>query len=145
MTVGTDSYISTLQFQAYCTSRGITIPTTIEPLLIKASDYITSTFYGYLIGTKKVDTQPLLFPRIDDYGNDIDETNLIKAVSILALKSESMELFEDTTKRVIEERLDVITVKYDTNSTDKTQFSEVNSLMRVYMNGGTNSLKVLRG
>lgn len=138
------TYITDIELNTYCTERGITPPITPLPLIQKATDYITAIYFDNLIGTKVSDTQELLFPRVDDYGMAIDETSLKKAVCALALRAIDAPLFEDITKRVIEETLDVLTVKYDAKTSHKTQYSDINTLMRPYLISSTNTLKAVR-
>lgn len=136
--------ITTTELQDYCTLRGLTYPATPEINIQKATDYIEAVYAGILIGTKAEETQPLLFPRLDDYGEPIDETSLKKAVCSLALRAETSELFEDGTKLVTKEKLDVLEVEYASDSRSKTQFYDVGQYMSVYINGGSNSRTLVR-
>ena len=59
-----NSYVSTTDFTAYATARGITLTSGAETLLVQAMDYIESLSY---IGTKYTATQGLQWPRSNVY------------------------------------------------------------------------------
>ncbi len=59
-----NSYVSTTDFTAYATARGVTLTSGAETLLVQAMDYIESLSY---IGMKSTATQPLQWPRTNVY------------------------------------------------------------------------------
>lgn len=138
------TYATEAQLTTYCTERNIAVPTELSSILIKASDFISATFYDSLIGSPVDENQELLFPRVDDYGNAINEANVIKACCSLALRAVNGELFEDNTKRVIKEKLDVLETTYDTSSSPQTFYSDVYAYMRPYLKNGLNNRRLER-
>ena len=107
-----------------------------EANLVKGTDYITPEYNSKLLGTKKVSTQRLLFPRVDDDGVEINDDNYKQAICILAIESFNLEdekLRVNADKRVTKEKLDVIEVEYDEYSSDTTKYNDVAMLMKPYL------------
>lgn len=138
------TYITEAELTTYCDNRGITVPNTPLILIQKATDYITATFYDCLIGTKQDETQELLFPRIDEDGDIIDEVSLKKAVCSLSLRANSEDLFQDRDKRVVKEKLEGLEVQYSDNGTDIKRFTDVYNYMRPYLLGSGTAKRVIR-
>lgn len=138
------TYITEAELTTYCNERGLTVPATPLPFIQQATDFITATYYDNLIGSKTDEAQELLFPRVDDYGDTIDETSLKKAACSLSLRAENDSLFEDSTKRVTKEKLEGLEVEYSDDGVSKTHFSDVNSFMRPYLIGSGSAVRVVR-
>lgn len=69
LVVGANSYVSLADARAFATARGFSLPSddaVLEPLLIKAMDYLESKRAEYK-GTKVESTQALQWPRQDVY------------------------------------------------------------------------------
>ena len=130
-----DSFVSVAYADTYFSTRGVTewaSLTNKEALLIKATDYIEAVYSESWKGVTLNDTQSLSFPRIIDDAT-VYPDRLKKAVCELALKANSGDLLVDVEQRTIEEKVDVITVKYAEYSDQKTQYSMVYGLISHYL------------
>ena len=132
-----NSYNEVVYLTDYLTLRGITCCDTLETQqsnLVIASDYLTMVYDGKLIGEKLVATQALLFPRVVDEVT-IYPAAMQNAVNELAIRSfnQSGVLLADSDKRVLEEKVDVIQVKYADYGVDETQYNVVYNLMKPYL------------
>lgn len=130
-----DSFVSVAYADTYFTTRGVTAWasfTNKEALLIKATDYIEAVYSESWKGVTLNDTQSLSFPRIIDDAT-VYPDRLLKAVCELALKANGGDLLVDVEQRTIEEKVDVITVKYAEYSDQKTQYSMVYGLISPYL------------
>ena len=117
-----DSFVSVAYADTYFSTRNVTgwaSLTNKEALLIKATDYIEAVYSEAWKGTTLNDTQSLSFPRIIDDAT-VYPDRLLKAVCELAYKANSGDLLVDVEQRTIEEKIDVITVKYAEYSDQKT-------------------------
>lgn len=131
-----DSAVSVAYADTYFSTRGVTAWdsfTDKESRLIKATDYIEAVYSEAWKGVRLKDTQSLYCtPRIID--DDImNPDRLKKAVCELALKTKDGDLLVDVEQRTIEEKVDVITVKYAEYSDQKTQYSMVYGLISPYL------------
>lgn len=130
-----DSFVSVAYADTYFTTRGVSAWASLtnkEALLIKATDYIEAVYSESWKGVTLNDTQSLSFPRIIDDAT-VYPDRLLKAVCELALKANSGDLLVDVEQRTIEEKVDVITVKYAEYSDQKTQYSMVYGLISPYL------------
>ena len=130
-----DSFVSVAYADTYFTTRGVSAWASLtnkEALLIKATDYIEAVYSESWKGVTLNDTQSLSFPRIID-DSTVYPDRLLKAVCELALKANSGDLLVDVEQRTIEEKVDVITVKYAEYSDQKTQYSMVYGLISPYL------------
>ena len=141
-----DSFVSVAYADTYFSTRNVTewaSLTNKEALLIKATDYIEAVYSEAWKGTTLVDTQSLSFPRIIDDAT-VYPDRLLKAVCELAFKANSGDLLVDVEQRTIEEKIDVITVKYAEYSDQKTQYSMVYGLISPYLLSSGVSKKAVR-
>lgn len=130
-----DSFVSVAYADTYFTTRGVSAWASLtnkEALLIKATDYIEAVYSESWKGVTLNDTQSLSFPRIIDDAT-VYPDRLLKAVCELALKANDGDLLVDVEQRTIEEKVDVITVKYAEYSDQKTQYSMVYGLISPYL------------
>ena len=130
-----DSFVSVAYADTYFTTRGVTAWASLtnkEALLIKATDYIEAVYSEAWKGVLLLDTQSLSFPRIIDDATAYPD-RLKKAVCELALKANDGDLLVDVEQRTIEEKVDVISVKYAEYSDQKTQYSMVYGLISPYL------------
>lgn len=130
-----DSFVSVAYADTYFTTRGVSAWASLtnkEALLIKATDYIEAVYSESWKGVTLNDTQSLSFPRIIDDAT-VYPDRLKKAVCELALKANDGDLLLDVEQRTIEEKVDVITVKYAEYSDQKTQYSMVYGLISPYL------------
>lgn len=130
-----DSFVSVAYADAYFTTRGVSVWASLtnkEALLIKATDYIEAVYSESWKGVTLNDTQSLSFPRIIDDAT-VYPDRLQKAVCELALKANDGDLLVDVEQRTIEEKVDVISVKYAEYSDQKTQYSMVYGLISPYL------------
>ena len=145
--VGTDTYVTVAELEAYALKRGVTIVATDkEPLLIKAMDYLEVKNYK---GYKTVVAQALQFPRVlcgnyysiypQNYGvceydsetvpNDIKTAQIVAAL----LMDSGEDLNPTLGKTVIREKIDVIEVEYRDNSSEYRSFTQLNSLLAPFL------------
>ena len=96
LVVGTDTYATDDQLEAYALARGITLTGDAEVLLVKAMDYLESRTYK---GEKTDDDQPLQWPRSGVYlsnGNatpsDTVPADIVNAQCQLACDADRFEL-----------------------------------------------------
>ena len=130
-----DSFVSVDYADTYFTTRGVSAWASLtnkEALLIKATDYIEAGYSESWKGVTLNDTQSLSFPRIIDDATSYPD-RLLKAVCELALKANDGDLLVDVEQRTVEEKVDVITVKYAEYSDQKTQYSMVYGLISPYL------------
>jgi hypothetical protein len=141
-----NSYVSVAYADAYFLARNVTAWASLtnkEALLIQATDYMEAVYSESWKGTVLLDTQALSFPRIIDDAT-VYPDRLLKAVCELALKANDRALLVDVEQRTIEEKIDVITVKYAEYSDQKTQYSMVYGLISPYLMSSGVSKKVVR-
>lgn len=141
-----DSFVSVDYADTYFTTRGVSSWASLtnkEALLIKATDYIEAVYSESWKGVTLNDTQSLSFPRIID-DSTVYPDRLLKAVCELALKANSCDLLVDVEQRTIEEKVDVITVKYAEYSDQKTQYSMVFGLISPYLSSTGANKKAMR-
>ena len=141
-----DSFVSVAYADTYFSTRNVTAWASLtnkEALLIKATDYIEAVYSEAWKGTTLTDTQSLSFPRIIDDAT-VYPDRLLKAVCELAYKANSGDLLVDVEQRTIEEKIDVITVKYAEYSDQKTQYSMVYGLISPYLMSSGVSKKAVR-
>lgn len=136
-----ESYIDLTYLQDYANKRGIDSSGMTESNIIKAMDYF-ETSYTFK-GTKLKDTQALEFPRLI---NGVVEypVRVKSAVCELALKS-TKPLLKDTERATIEKTIGEITVKYDKDSPQETNYNYVYNLVMPYLeNGSSFSSSIVR-
>ena len=141
-----NSYVSVAYADAYFTTRSVIAWASLtnkEALLIKATDYIEAVYSEAWKGVSLLDTQALSFPRIIDDAV-VYPDRLLKATCELALKANAGDLLVDVEQRTIEEKIDVISVKYAEYSDQKTQYSMVYGLISPYLMSSGVSKKVVR-
>lgn len=141
-----DSFVSVAYADTYFTTRGVSAWASLtnkEALLIKATDYIEAVYSEAWKGVTLNDTQSLSFPRIIDDATVYPE-RLLKAVCELALKANSSVLLIDEKQRVLEKKIDVMTIKYAEYSDQKTQYSMVYGLISPYLSSSGASKSAIR-
>ena len=129
-----ESYVDESYVDAYFLKRGNTEWNSItnkESRIVLAMDFIENN-YTYL-GTKLVSTQSLSFPRFVDGETVMPPLSLKSAVCELALKSNSGDLLQDTSKTTIREKVGTLEVEYDANQDDLTSYNYVNKLLAPYL------------
>ena len=143
-----NSYIDVAYFDAYFTDRGNADAIAIvdkDSLLIKATDYIETVYYGKWSGERLTTTQALEFPRTIDYVDVGVPDRLKKACCELALKANSTTLLVDVEQRVIKEKVAVIETTYSEYDDQPTQYTTVYNLLKEYLeNASSNSSKMIR-
>ena len=122
LVVGTNTYASEAELSAYASAREIDIAGTPSTLLTKAMDYL-ATLEDRWQGARTSASQPLAWPRTGVYvygtalADDAIPQSLKDAQIRLALEADSGVALMPTvgvgsTGSVIEETVDVVTVKY---------------------------------
>lgn len=147
LTPGTDTYASEAELAAYAAARGITVTGTPSVLLLLAMDYL-ATLEDRWQGERTSPTQPLAWPRTGVYvygtalADDAIPQSLKDAQIRLALEADSGVALMPTvgvgsTGSVIEETVDVVTVKY-AEGANNTQpvFTAAMGLLRPLMKAG---------
>ena len=124
-----ESYIDLDYLIDYATKRGIDSSSMTEANIIKAMDYF-ETSYTFK-GTKLKDTQALEFPRLI---NGVVEypVRVKSAVCELALKSVNV-LLEDTSQKVLREKVGELEVQYSENSSQEINYNFVFNLIAPWL------------
>jgi len=140
--VGTDTYVTVAELEAYAAKREITIvATNKEVILTKALDYIeTRNFKGY-----KTDAdQALQFPRVitgydsDEVPDGIETSQIIAAL----LVDGGNDLQPTIEKAVKSEKIDVIEIEYQDYASESTTYTQLNDTLRPFVQGS--GLNVVR-
>lgn len=122
LTPGTDTYATEAELTAYAAARGITVTGSQSVILTLAMDYL-ATLEDQWQGSRTSASQPLAWPRTGVYvygtalADDAIPQSLKDAQIRLALEADSGVALMPTvgvgsTGSVIEETVDVVTVKY---------------------------------
>ena len=132
-----NSFITTAYLVDYLSLRGIVCCDTQllqEQNAVLGTDYIETVYGQSFKGEKLYVTQALSFPRVID-GETVYPDALLKATCELTIRSANSDdpLLADSDKRVIEEKLDVMQVKYDTHSDEATRYNSVYNLLQPYL------------
>lgn len=147
-----NTYIALSFFNSYWTDRGNATALALsdaekEVLLIKATDYIETVYFGYWKSERVNYTQNTEFPRLLYYGGDaigIPE-RLEKACAELAWKANSGDLLTDVEQRIVKEKVAVIETTYSEYSDQLTQYTTVYNLVSEYLeNASLNSSSLTR-
>jgi enoyl reductase-like protein len=143
-----NSYIDSTYADTYFADRGITgwaSLTNKDALLIQATDYIETVYYGKWKGERLTTTQALEFPRVIDSVDVGVPDRLKKACAELAWKANSGTLLVDVEQRIIKEKVAVIETTYSEYDDQLTQYSTVYNLLSEYLeNASLNSSTVTR-
>lgn len=147
LVVGTNTYASEAELSAYAYAREIDIAGTPSTLLIKAMDYL-ATLEDRWQGERTSAIQPLAWPRTGVYvygtalADDAIPQSLKDAQCRLALDADAGIALLPTVSAgskgsVIEETVDVVTVKY-AEGANNTQpvFTAANGLLKPLMKAG---------
>ena len=147
LTPGTDTYATEAELAAYAAARGITVIGTPSVLLTKAMDYL-ATLEDRWQGERTSPTQPLAWPRTGVYvygtalADDAIPQSLKDAQCRLALDVDAGTALLPTVSAgskgsVIEETVDVVTVKY-AEGANNTQpvFTAAMGLLKPLMKAG---------
>lgn len=147
LTPGTDTYASEAELAAYASARGITVTGTPSVLLLLAMDYL-ATLEDRWQGERTSPTQPLAWPRTGVYvygtalADDAIPQSLKDAQCRLALDVDAGTALLPTVSAgskgsVIEETVDVVTVKY-AEGANNTQpvFTAAMGLLKPLMKAG---------
>lgn len=137
---GANSYVSAADLTAYATTRGITLITDPDQLLIKAMDYIESLSYK---GTKQTRNQPLEWPRynvfIDGYyvqtsfiPQQLKNGEMETAIAI----DQSEDPLATSPRQTVREKVDVIEVEYSQGAAALPYNKRItNALWKLLTNG----------
>jgi hypothetical protein len=151
LTVGIDTYVTESELAAYALARGITVAGDPSVLLTKAMDYL-DTLEDSWQGARTDALQALAWPRypVYIYGSLIADTAIPQQLKNgqmqLAIEADTQDLIPTTgvggKGSVIEETVDVITVKYDSGQNNSQPvFAAVNKILKPlidYAGGGSN-------
>jgi hypothetical protein len=150
LTVGVDTYATAAQLAAYASARGIEPAGEPEVLLVKAMDYLES-LEGQWQGYRTSTSQPLAWPRTGVYvygslqASDAVPQRIIQAQCQLAIEADSQALMPTVAAgakgAVIEETVDVISVKYAEGATNEAPiFRSVTAIVKpLYKTAGGGS------
>jgi hypothetical protein len=156
LTVGVDTYATEAELAAYALARGITIAGDPSVLLTKAMDYL-DTLEASWQGMRTDELQALAWPRypVYIYGSLQTDAAIPKQLKNgqcqLAIEADTQELIPTTgvggKGSVIEETVDVITVKYDSGQNNSQPiFSAVNKILKPLIDavGGASNFNLQR-
>ena len=159
-----ESFISVTDADTYFSNRGNTTWAALttaqkEQALRKATDYIEAMYRARWKGFVKTATQALAWPRSYVYlepfvvgavgsypylvSDSIVPTEVKNACAELAYKASSAELAPDLEQGVRSEKIDVITVEYDTNALPYKQYRLVDRMLARYIAGSGASVDLI--
>jgi hypothetical protein len=132
--VGTNSYVTEAELQAYADERGITIAGTLSQLLIKAMDWMEIQKYK---GQKYSESQALEFPRnftrydVDsgDVPPDVKEAQYVAALYV----DGGNELNPAVGRATKKEKVDVVEVEYMDNASSTTTYPRLYDILRFWL------------
>lgn len=145
--VNSESYISVTDADTYHTNLGNTnwAGTTAvkEAALRKATNYLQQQYGQLWAGYKNTSTQALDWPRsyvplenlvVEEYFSDSSiPDELVNACASLALRTLTEDLFEDETRKVKREKVDVIEVEYEVGSSAQKRYTEIDKMLSRYL------------
>ena len=160
--VGTNSYVTEAELEAYAAARGVALTVYTEIALFKAMDYLETRKY---IGAKTDYTQALQFPRVlcgsvysgiyplnqyQSYWNipcEYDSTivpNEIKTAQMIAaiLIDGGSDLQPIINRQVKREKVDVLEVEYMDNALSSAQFTALNDILRPFLVSGLRAQRI---
>ena len=156
LVVGTNTYASEAELSAYASAREIDIAGTPSTLLTKAMDYLATLEYRWQ-GSRASASQPLAWPRTGVYvygtalADDAIPQSLKDAQIRLALEADAGVALLPTVSAgskgsVIEETVDVVTVKYaeGANNTQPVFTAAMGLLKPLMKDGGGINFEVRR-
>lgn len=147
-----NSYVTLTEARDFALARGVTlsaVDATLEPLVIKAMDFLESLRNTYQ-GTKVSKAQRLQWPRVDVTvdGFDVDETEIPTV-----LKDAQCQLIMDVTagldllpntdgREVIKEKIDVLETEYapSANGTPSPIFTKAMALLECLLDTGASGV-----
>ena len=151
-----ESYASVAYFQSYHLDRGnaaagLMTTAQIEESLRKATDYMMQVYRRRWCGYKAVYDQALDWPRsgvvVDEFvivDYQIVPVEVKKACVELALKSFTGELFADEDQKVTSEKIGPIEIHYDSASVQRKRYRAIDSLLKVFLTGGSSGMRLVR-
>lgn len=145
--VGTDSYVSEVELNAYAVARGVTLTGDLSILLIKAMDYLETRNF---IGIKSNTTQPLQWPRLTcnygalcEWGADTVPAPIKNAQMVAAILVFNGHDLQPVLGRVAKrEKVDVLEVEYADNSPLHSQFLGLQDILRPFLHSGIRGERV---
>jgi len=157
---GAESYASVADATTYIALRGDERWATMsnaemEEALRRATDYMQQTYRGRWKGFRVSSTQTLDWPRQgvqvedDPYGSVVAITTVpaevVAACIQYALKAAAGDLSPDVERAKLSESVGPISVTYDSNASQVTQYRAQDALLRRYLTGGAFNARVMRG
>lgn len=151
-----ESYISVAEADAYHAKRLNTAwadfdTATKESLLIKATEYMVSTYRGMWYGYTVKAEQALDWPRYEVpdgragyIDSDIVPTEVKKACAELALKANAADLAPDLEQAVKREKVDSIEVEYESSSSQSPRYQAVFSMVSRYLRSAGFAVPLVR-
>lgn len=150
-----DSYISVSDADAYHSKRGATLWSALtvdekEQALRRATEYMVGEYRDRWLGRRAKAVQGLDWPRVGVIIPDLADMACIPSTFVpkdvriacasLALRAAAGELVEDIEQRVVRETIGPITTEWDSDSSPKRKYPQVDSMLKMYMSGGGNSM-----
>ena len=138
ITVGTNSYVTEAELTTYVTDRGVSLTGTPAVLLIQAMDWLESQPFT---GGRYDLSQSLEFPRdfiaftyetLSEVPLNIKKAQMVAAVII----DDGGTLLGPVERAVKREKVDVLETEYMDNTSESTQYPELNLLLRGYIASG---------
>lgn len=156
---GAESYVTVIQFKAYCDARGISYSgltdTQIEQNARKAWDYLLQKYRGTWKGYRKSALQlgdwPRSFVYLEPFVHGgagsfpflVDEDTIPLEVKTaqyeLMLRVENNDLTSDLGPQEKSVTIGPISIEYNTNSDEQTRYEAVDSMLRIYLGTSTKS------
>lgn len=140
LVVGTNTYVTVAELNAYATARGIILALDEELTLLKAMDYIEIQSYW---GDKTDETQVLEFPRNGDtvVPEKIKTAQIITAILI----DGGEDMFPTSEQAVKREKIDVIEIEYQDYTNSLKNYPQLSKLLSSFLSSSGGSFLVSRG
>ena len=131
LVVGTDTYNTVEELDAYASARGTTLAQDQELTLLKAMDYIESRNFA---GSKTDPVQSLEFPRnlLTEVPAKIKKAQLVLACLI----DGGVNVFAPIERGIKRKKVDVLETEYQANAGETVRYPEVESLLNPFIVSG---------
>ena len=161
-----ESYMSVADADTHFASRGITLWATMleaekEQALRRATDYMVEVYRTSWAGYRKTTTQALDWPRYEvpridapqaygysfspSYYDDSSVAAEVKrACAEMAFRAASGELAPDIDRLAKREKVDVIEVEYADGATPYKRYRAIDNMLRPFLGGRPNQIKLVR-
>lgn len=159
---GADSYVTLAYASDYHEKRGNTGWATLtseeqEQAIRRGTDYLEQSYRLRWLGYRRSEAQSLSWPRDEVpradftylnqysfYPDNVVPDEVKKACAEAAFRAGQGELIPDLTQLVTREKIDVIEVEYSQYSSQLPRYKAIDYLLAPFLQGNSNSMRVIR-